>query len=83
MIWARALVCLALGACGDSIELRPPVTITQTLKPGETIECEGSIVHIGLPTYDFQVIGFATRKWSCSLRGVWQPRSFAGRQTNS
>lgn len=65
------LAGLVLAGCaGDSVELRPPVTITQTLKPGEAIECEGHIFRVGLPSFDFQVIGFATRKWSCRLRAA-------------
>jgi hypothetical protein len=59
---------LVLGACGDAVELHPPVTITQTLKPGEMIECEGSIVRIGLPSYiGLEVIGFGRRWWRCWL----------------
>jgi hypothetical protein len=63
------LLALLLAACGDTITPpAPPAVITVPLKAGDQVVCTDAFIRMGLPTFDFQIIGIVRRTFTCELR---------------
>jgi hypothetical protein len=66
---SAALLALFLAGCADGIEpFAPPVAVTYSLRLGDEVVCNETLVRMGLPNTIFQLIGWAKRTWTCELR---------------